>query len=85
MLRGTEVGLSPGDNALLFQLPLKGAQHPHFSANVYCGQTVAHLSYCCELLLKVLTVSGFRPEPYGLKKRIHMVIVPRVELKFLKS
>jgi len=26
--------------------PLKGAQHPHFSAHVYCGQTVAHLSYC---------------------------------------
>jgi len=21
------------------QLPLKGAQHPHFSAHVYCGQT----------------------------------------------
>jgi len=28
-------------------LPQKGAQlSPHFSANVYCGQTVAHLSYC---------------------------------------
>ena len=26
--------------------PCKGAQHPDFSAHVYCGQTVAHLSYC---------------------------------------
>jgi len=28
--------------------PRKGAQqpHPHFSAHVYCGQTVAHLSNC---------------------------------------
>jgi len=26
--------------------PPKGAQHPLFSAHVYCGQMVAHLSYC---------------------------------------
>ena len=26
--------------------PPKGAQHPLFSAHVYCGPTVAHLSYC---------------------------------------
>ena len=27
--------------------PQEGAQHPpYFSAHVYCGQTVAHLSYC---------------------------------------
>jgi len=26
--------------------PLKAAQSPQFSAHVYCGQTVAHLSYC---------------------------------------
>jgi len=27
--------------------PKKGSQPPpHFSAHVYCGQTVAHLSYC---------------------------------------
>jgi len=23
---------------------------PHFSADVYCGHTVAHLSYCCALV-----------------------------------
>ena len=27
-------------------LPLKGAQRPQFSANVYCGQMTAHLRYC---------------------------------------
>jgi len=26
--------------------PLKGAQQPPFSADVYCGQMVANLSYC---------------------------------------
>ena len=26
--------------------PIKGAQPPQLSADVYCGQTVAHLSYC---------------------------------------
>jgi len=36
---GTEVGLGPADIVL-------GAQQPptHFSAHVYCDQTVAHLS-----------------------------------------
>ena len=28
------------------QLPPKGAQLPPFSSRAYCGQTVAHLSYC---------------------------------------
>jgi len=27
-------------------LPPKKGHSPHFSAHVYCGQTVAHLSYC---------------------------------------
>ena len=41
-----------------------GTQHPHtdtaahFSAHVYCGQTVDHLSYTAGLLLKVLTLSA---------------------------
>jgi len=44
---GTEVGLgrghtvSDGDPA-----PPKGAQPLKFSVHVYCGQMVAHLSYC---------------------------------------
>ena len=46
----TEVGLSPGDIVLDGDPAAppsrnKGAQ-PQFSAHVYCGQTVAHLSYC---------------------------------------
>jgi len=28
------------------QLPLKWGTVPHFSAHVYCGQTVAHLNHC---------------------------------------
>jgi len=46
---GTEVGLDPSDIVLdrETQLPVskKGAT-PQFSARVYCGKTVAHLSYC---------------------------------------
>jgi len=39
---GTEVGLGPGDIVLDWDPgpPKKGAQPPHFSAHVYCGQTV---------------------------------------------
>ena len=42
----TEVGIGPGDIVLDVgpaELPQMG--HPPFSAHVYCGQTVAHLSY----------------------------------------
>ena len=46
---GTEVGFGPGDIVLdgdPAPLPKKEAQQlPQFSARVYCGQTVAHLSY----------------------------------------
>ena len=44
----TEVGLDPRDIVLNGAQPLppkKGEACPHFSAHVYCGQTVAHLSY----------------------------------------
>ena len=45
-----EVGLSPGDIVLDVDLWLPHgigtAAAPHFSAHVYCCQTVAHLSYC---------------------------------------
>jgi len=46
---GTEVGLGPGDFVLDGDpdAPRKAAQQrPHFSAQVYCSQTVAHLSNC---------------------------------------
>ena len=45
---GTEVGFGPGDIVLDGDLaPVqKRGTAPHFSAHVYCGQTVAHLSNC---------------------------------------
>jgi len=45
---GTKVGLGPGDIVLdgdPAPSPPKGAR-PQFSAHIYRGQTVAHLSYC---------------------------------------
>jgi len=49
MQLGTEVGLGPGD-IVLHGDPAppteRGTAAPQFSAHVYCGQTVAHLSYC---------------------------------------
>jgi len=47
---GMEVGLGPshivldGDPAL--PPKKRGTAAPHLSAHVYCGQTVAHFSYC---------------------------------------
>jgi len=51
MKLGTEVGLGPGQIVLMgTQLPLPERRialaAPLFPAHVYCGQTVAHLSYC---------------------------------------
>ena len=45
---GTEVGLGPGDIVLDGDsAPTeRGTAASHFSAHVYCGQTVADLSYC---------------------------------------
>ena len=44
---GTEVSLGPDDIVLDgAQLPSPNGHAFHFSANVYCGQTIAHLSYC---------------------------------------
>ena len=47
MALGMEVGLGPGHIVLHGdQAPSKGGTASHFSAHVYYGQTVAHLSYC---------------------------------------
>ena len=48
MALGMEVGFGPGDIVLDGDPdPLKrGIAPPDFSSHVYCGQTVAHLSYC---------------------------------------
>ena len=45
---GTKVGLGSGDIVLDGDpAPLKkGIAPTQFSAHIYCGQTVAHLSYC---------------------------------------
>ena len=44
---GTKVGLGPGHTVLDGDpaSPIRGTA-PQFSAHIYCGQTVAHLSYC---------------------------------------
>jgi len=60
----TEVGLGPIDIVLGGNpAPLrKGAQQPrHFSAHVCCGQTVAHINNCYDLLLQIRF--GIRPRP----------------------
>jgi len=48
---GMEADLGPGhivfDGA---QLPFRKGHIPLFSAHVYCGQTVVHLSYCSALV-----------------------------------
>ena len=46
MKLGMEVGLSPGHTVLDGDSTPPEGQSPQFLAHVYCGQTVAHLSYC---------------------------------------
>jgi len=51
MKLGTAVGLGPGDivlddTQLRTPPPKKKGGAQHFSAHIYCGQTVAHLSNC---------------------------------------
>jgi len=49
MSLGTEVGLVPGDIVLdgnPAPPPRKRGTAPQFLAHVYCGQTLANLSYC---------------------------------------
>ena len=43
---GTKVGLGPGRVVLDGDPTPQRGTVPQFSAHVYCGQTVAHLSYC---------------------------------------
>ena len=50
---GTEVGLGPGDMVLDGDPAPptdRGTAASYFSAHVYCGETVAHLSNCCALV-----------------------------------
>jgi len=49
-----EAGLDPGNIVLDGDpSPPKKGHSPQFSANVYYGQTIAHLSYCSSLVLRV--------------------------------
>jgi len=51
---GRDVRLGPGDIVLDGDLQLphgKGHSSPHFSAHVYCDQTVADLSNCQALVM----------------------------------
>jgi len=47
MKLGVQISLGPGHIVLNGDpAPPKKENSPQFSAHVYCGQTVAHLSYC---------------------------------------
>jgi len=61
MLLGMGVDLGPGNIVLDADPappPRKGHSGRLFSAHVYCGQTVAHLSYCCALVNKYRNTLG---------------------------
>jgi len=55
---GTDVGRGAGDIVLdgdpAIPLSKKGTAAPHFSAHVYCGQTVAHTSNCNSYIVKII-------------------------------
>jgi len=64
---GMEVGLCPGHIVLDGDLPTPpppkkrgGTAAPHFSADVYCDQTIAHLCYCSALVKMFTCVVGAR-------------------------
>ena len=46
--------------------PIRG-HSPQFSAHVYCGQTVAHLSYC----LAVVNLGDHVVCTFGISKAMH--------------
>jgi len=64
MKLGMYVGLGPGhimlDGDPAAPPPKGGTASPHFSARVYCCQTVAHLSYC--LALVMYATASYREE-----------------------
>jgi len=71
----TQVGLVPDHFVLdrdLAPPPTKG-HSPHFAARVYCGQTVAHLSYC-SALVKIKNVVENKNVCY-LMPRCHVAYV----------
>jgi len=59
MKLGTQVGLGTGNIVLDGDpAPPPRGHSPQFSAHVYCGQTVVHLSYCWALVVKLTTVTN---------------------------
>jgi len=71
MKLGLQVGLGPGHIVLVGpSSPLqKGGGAPKFLADVYCGQTVAHLSYCCTIVQTV--AARHVPTPHSFNVRLN--------------
>ena len=67
MKLGMEVGLGPGHIVLDGDPAPPNGHNPQLSAHVYCGQTVAHLSYCWALVAS----------SYNLRRRISRLDMTR--------
>ena len=66
-----QVGLSPGHIVLdgdPAHPPPKG-HNPHFSVHVYCGQTVAHVSYCWAPVFLVMHMPDLKYMYIALSER----------------
>ena len=50
-------------------LPQNGGTGPQFSVHVYCGQTIAHLSYCLALVVSVTDVHELVASVWHVSKR----------------
>jgi len=60
---GTEVGLGPGHTVRWGPSSAameRGTATSHFSADVDCGQTVAHLSYCQALVVPGIVSTDYQ-------------------------
>jgi len=82
MKLGTEAGLGPGDIVLdgdPAPLPKRGTTS-QFSVHVYCGQTVAHLSYCWALVKCSYGICSSLGKTGGGKREFLERIVPVGEL-----
>jgi len=77
---GKEAGLGAGD-IVLDRDPAspKEGHSPHFSAHVYCGQTVAHLSYCWALV-RFCYQNDLRIDCYSLLTHVNCVVSYVVKL-----
>jgi len=86
---GRRVGLGPGHIVLdgdLASSPTYKGHRPHFSAHVYCGQTVAHLSYCWALVAFGTAVLTFSDKWQGssleVRRRSCHTTVPNCKVNY---